>query len=131
MDSVFTGLIKLLSGEEIIGKILVCENENGFVIETPFTVDETIIETPAGEMVKVDLRPWAKFSNEEIFFVEKEKTVTVYEADSRIEQIYEKSLRKYLNQEDSSSQVDLTEDMGFKSKVKDARIALENIFKES
>ncbi len=131
MDSVFTGLIKLLSGEEIIGKILVCENENGFVIETPFTVDETIIETPVGEMVKVDLRPWAKFSNEEIFFVEKEKTVTVYEADSRIEQIYEKSLRKYLNQEDSSSQVDLTEDMGFKSKVKDARIALENIFKES
>lgn len=131
MDSVFTGLIKLLSGEEIIGKILVCENENGFVIETPFTVDETIIETPAGEMVKVDLRPWAKFSNEEIFFVEKEKTVTVYEADSRIEQIYEKSLRKYLNQEDGSSQVDLTEDMGFKSKVKDARIALENIFKES
>jgi len=130
MDSVFTGLIKLLSGEEIIGKILVCENENGFVIETPFTVDETIIETPVGEMVKVDLRPWAKFSNEEIFFVEKEKTVTVYEADSRIEQIYEKSLRKYLNQEDTS-QVDLTEDMGFKSKVKDARIALENIFKES
>lgn len=130
MDSVFTGLIKLLSGEEIIGKILVCENENGFVIETPFTVEETIIETPVGEMVKVDLRPWAKFSNEEIFFVEKEKTVTVYEADSRIEKIYIKSLRKYLNQEDTS-QVDLTKDMGFKSKVQDARISLENIFKQS
>lgn len=130
MDSVFTGLIKLLSGEEIIGKILVCENENGFVIETPFTVEETIIETPVGEMVKVDLRPWAKFSNEEIFFVEKEKTITVYEADSRIEKIYTKSLRKYLNQEDTS-QVDLTKDMGFKSKVQDARISLENIFKQS
>jgi len=130
MDSVFTGLIKLLSGEEIIGKILVCENENGFVIETPFTVEETIIETPVGEMVKVDLRPWAKFSNEEIFFVEKEKTITVYEADSRIEKIYIKSLRKYLNQEDTS-QVDLTKDMGFKSKVQDARISLENIFKQS
>tara|TARA_B100000925_G_C21961784_1_gene453713 strand:+ start:820 stop:1212 length:393 start_codon:yes stop_codon:yes gene_type:complete len=130
MDSVFTGLIKLLSGEEIIGKILVCENENGFVIETPFTVEETIIETPVGEMVKVDLRPWAKFSNEEIFFVEKEKTITVYEADSRIEKIYTKSLRKYLNQDDTS-QVDLTKDMGFKSKVQDARISLENIFKQS
>ncbi len=130
MDSIFTGLIKLLSGEEIIGKVLVCENENGFVIETPFTVEETIIETPIGEMVKVDLRPWAKFSNEEIFFVEKEKTITVYEADSRIEKIYTKSLRKYLNQEDTS-QVNLTKDMGFKSKIKDARISLENIFKQS
>tara|TARA_S200002703_G_C3639302_1_gene196260 strand:+ start:165 stop:557 length:393 start_codon:yes stop_codon:yes gene_type:complete len=130
MHSEFTGLIRLLNGEEIIGKVLVCEHENGFVIETPFSVEETILETPAGELVKVDLRPWAKFSKEEIFFIEKEKTVTVYEADSRIEKIYERTLRKYLFQEETSK-LDLTQEMGFKTKIKDARKALEDLFNKS
>ena len=98
----FIGMLKLVSGEEIIGRVLVCEEENGFVIENPFSVEETIIETPAGEMVKIDLRPWVKFSREEILFVEKEKTITIYEADDRIEKIYNRTLRKYFFQEDTS-----------------------------
>ncbi len=126
----FIGMLKLVSGEEIIGRVLVCEEENGFVIENPFSVEETIIETPAGEMIKIDLRPWVKFSKEEILFVEKEKTITIYEADDRIEKIYNKTLRKYLFQEDTS-QLDLNEEMGFKNKVNDARSSLEKIFKDS
>ena len=131
MYSEFIGMIKLVSGEEIIGSVLVCEEENGFVVETPFSIDETIIETPAGEMVKVDLRPWIKFSAEEIIFIEKEKTITVYEADERITKIYNRTLRKYLHQEDNTSQIPLDEEMGFKTKVDDARNSLEKIFKDS
>ena len=131
MFSEFVGMMKLVSGEEIIGSVLVCEEENGFVVETPFTVDETIIETPAGEMVKVDLRPWIKFSAEEIIFIEKEKTITVYEADERIIKIYNRTLRKYLHNENDTSQMPLNEEMGFKTKVDDARSALEKLFKDS
>lgn len=127
----FIGMIKLVSGEEIIGNIVVCDQENGFVIETPFAVDETIIETPTGELVKLDLRPWAKFSKEEIFFIDKEKTITVYEADERIYRIYSKTVRKYLNQEEDVNRVNLSEEMGFKTKITDARKSLENIFKRS
>jgi hypothetical protein len=130
MYSEFIGMLKLVSGEEIIGKVLVCDEENGFIIETPFSVEETIIETPAGEMVKIDLRPWIKFSKEEILFVEKEKTITIYEADDRIEKIYTRTLRKYFFQEDTSK-LDLNEEMGFKTKVNDARSSLEKIFKDS
>jgi|TARA_R100000005_G_C4999583_1_gene206348 hypothetical protein len=131
MFSEFVGMMKLVSGEEIIGSVLVCEEENGFVVETPFTVDETIIETPAGEMVKVDLRPWIKFSAEEIIFIEKEKTITVYEADERIIKIYNRTLRKYLHNENDTSQMPLNEEMGFKTKVDDARSSLEKLFKDS
>ena len=131
MYSEFIGMIKLVSGEEVIGSVLVCDEENGFVVETPFSIDETIIETPAGEMVKVDLRPWIKFSAEEIIFIEKEKTITVYEADERITKIYNRTLRKYLHQEDNTSQLPLDEEMGFKTKVDDARNSLEKIFKDS
>jgi len=131
MYSEFIGMIKLVSGEEVIGSVLVCDEENGFVVETPFSIDETIIETPAGEMVKVDLRPWIKFSAEEIIFIEKEKTITVYEADERITKIYNRTLRKYLHQEDNTSQLPLNEEMGFKTKVDEARNSLEKIFKDS
>ena len=131
MFSEFVGMMKLVSGEEIIGSVLVCEEENGFVVETPFTVDETIIETPAGEMVKVDLRPWIKFSAEEIIFIEKEKTITVYETDERIIKIYNRTLRKYLHNENDTSQMPLNEEMGFKTKVDDARSSLEKLFKDS
>ena len=131
MYSEFIGMIKLVSGEEVIGSVLVCEEENGFVVETPFSIDETIIETPAGEMVKVDLRPWIKFSAEEIIFIEKEKTITVYEADERITKIYNRTLRKYLHNENDTSQMPLNEEMGFKTKVDDARSSLEKLFKDS
>jgi len=131
MYSEFIGMIKLVSGEEVIGSVLVCEEENGFVVETPFSIDETIIETPGGEMVKVDLRPWIKFSSEEIIFIEKEKTITVYEADERITKIYNRTLRKYLHQDDNTSQLPLNEEMGFKTKVDEARNNLEKIFKDS
>ena len=130
MNSEFLGLIKLISGEEIIGNIIVCEQENGFVIENPFIVDEEIIETPKGEMLKVDLRPWIKFSQEDIVFVEKEKTITVYEADQRIVSMYNRTVKKYFNLGDTSK-VKLDAEMGFKSKVDDARKLLENIYKLS
>lgn len=126
----FPGIIKLVSGEEIIGNVLVCEHENGFVIENPFSIEEHIIETPAGEMIKVELRPWAKFSKEDIFFVEKQKTVTVYEADDRILKIYDRTLRKYFLG-DESNKVSLNEEMGFKTKITDARKSLEKLFKDS
>jgi hypothetical protein len=130
MNKEFPGLIKLVTGEEIIANVLVCEQENGFVVQNPFYVEEEIIETPVGEMVKVDLRPWAKFSKEEIFFIEKEKVVTTYEADERILRIYDRTLRKYF-MGSNSNRVDLDEEMGFKSKVKDARQQLEKLFKDS
>ncbi len=130
MNQEFPGLIKLVTGEEIIANVLVCEQENGFVVQNPFYVEEEIIETPVGEMVKVDLRPWAKFSKEEIFFIEKEKVITTYEADERILRIYDRTLRKYF-MGSNSNRVDLDEEMGFKSKVTDARQQLEKLFKDS
>lgn len=129
-DKEFPGMLKLVSGEEIIGNVLVCEQEDGYVVQNPFSVEEHIIETPVGEMVKVELRPWAKFSKEEIFFVEKEKTITVYEADERILKIYDRTLRKYFLGE-TGNQVNLDEEMGFKTKITDARKSLEKLFKDS
>ena len=136
----FTGIIKLITNESIIGKVLVCDDEqDGFIIEYPFIVTETQIQTPGGDMVKLDLRPWAKFSKEEMFFIDRTKTITVYESDDRLLKIYKRTLKKYLTYVEDPKQrpdtdinrLDLTEEMGFKVKVQDARNCLEKIFKDS
>ena len=136
----FTGIIKLITNESIIGKVLVCDDEqDGFIIEYPFVVTETMIQSPGGDMVKLDLRPWAKFSKEEMFFIDRTKTITVYESDDRLLKIYKRTLKKYLTYVEDPKQrpdtdinrLDLTEEMGFKVKVQDARNCLEKIFKDS
>ena len=136
----FTGIIKLITNESIIGKVLVCDDDqDGFVIEYPFVVTETMMQTPGGDMVKLDLRPWAKFSKEEMFFIDRTKTITVYESDDRLLKIYKRTLKKYLTYVEDPKQrpdtdinrLDLTEEMGFKVKVQDARNCLEKIFKDS
>ena len=136
----FTGIIKLITNESIIGKVLVCDDEqDGFIIEYPFVVTETQLQTPGGDMVKLDLRPWAKFSKEEMFFIDRTKTITVYESDDRLLKIYKRTLKKYLTYVEDPNQcpdtdinrLDLTEEMGFKVKVQDARNCLEKIFKDS
>ena len=98
MHQEFTGIIKLITNESIIGKVLVCEEENGFVIEHPFVVTETQLQTPGGDMVKLDLRPWAKFSKEEMFFIERTKTITVYESDDGIKHVGGTPIQEKLHQ---------------------------------
>ena len=74
-----------------------------------------------------------------MFFIERSKVLTVYESDDRLKKIYERTLKKYLTYvEDPTkrpdtdiNRIDLTEEMGFKTKVEDARTDLENIFKSS
>jgi len=124
----FYGIIKLVDGTELVGNIVVCEEEDGFVIENPFEVSVEPISTPAGEMYKVDMRPWIKFSKEDIFFIEKNKVFTVGEADNKILTLYRSTLKKYLN-EDHNNRVSLDKELGFKNKIEEARKLLEKSFK--
>ena len=124
----FHGIIKLVDGTQIIATTVICEEENGFVVENPFEICVNVITTAVGEMYKVDMRPWIKFTKEDIFFIEKEKVFTVGEAEDKIIRLYKSSLKKFLNKEDSTK-VSLDEELGFKKNVNEARKQLEKIFK--
>lgn len=124
----FYGIIKLIDGTELVGNIVVCEEEDGFVVENPFEISVEPISTPAGEMYKVDMRPWIKFSKEDIFFIDKNKVFTVGEADNKILTLYRSTLKKYLN-EDHNNRVSLDKELGFKNKIEEARKLLEKSFK--
>jgi hypothetical protein len=124
----FYGILKLIDGTELVGTVLSCESENGFVVENPFEINVELIMTPAGEMYKVDMRPWIKFSKEDIFFIETQKVFTVAEADEKILRLYRNTLRKYLNETDDNK-VSLDKELGFKININDARKILEQSFK--
>lgn len=124
----FYGILKLVDGTELIGNILPCDDKDGFIIENPFEVTVEPINTPAGEMYKVDLRPWIKFSKEDIFFIETNKVFTVAEADDKILRLYRGTVKKYLNQTDDN-RVSLDKEMGFKNKIDVARELLEKSFR--
>ena len=124
----FYGVIKLIDGTELVGNVVVCEEEDGFVVENPFEISVEPISTPAGEMYKVDMRPWIKFSKEDIFFIDKNKVFTVGEADNKILTLYRSTLKKYLNEE-HNNRVSLDKELGFKNKIEEARKLLEKSFK--
>lgn len=124
----FYGILKLIDGKELVGNVLPCDDKDGFIIENPFEVSVETVMTPAGEMYKVDLRPWIKFSKEDIFFIEKQKVFTVAEADDKILRLYRGTLKKHLNQSDNN-RVSLDKEMGFKNKIDEARTLLEKSFK--
>jgi hypothetical protein len=124
----FLGIIKLVTGEQIVSKILPYPDEQGFLLESPLEIDTDVIETPYGMACKVDLSPWFKFSKDSIFFIDKEKVMSIGEPEDKLSQLYYVTVRKMVNQTDSN-QVSLDKEMGFKNKIEEARSVLEDIFK--
>jgi len=124
----FYGIVKLVDGTELVGTVLSCEEQNGFIVENPFEINVDLIMTPVGEMYKVDMKPWIKFSKEDIFFIETQKVFTVAEADEKILSLYRNTLKKYLN-ETNDNRVSLDKELGFKNNINEARKILEESFK--
>jgi hypothetical protein len=124
----FFGVLKLITGEEIIAKVVPYHEEDGILLEYPLEIDAELIQTSAGSAIKVDLSPWFKFSEDTIFFIEKEKVISIAEAESRILQLYRTTLRKMITTDDSN-RVSLDEELGFKNHIDQARAKLEEAFK--
>jgi len=124
----FLAIIKLVTGEQIVSKILPYPEEQGFLLECPLEIDTEVIETQSGIACKVDLSPWFKFSKDSIFFIDKEKVMSIGEPEDKLSQLYYVTVRKMVNQTDSN-QVSLDKEMGFKNKIEEARSVLEDIFK--
>ncbi len=130
MNSGFIGLIKLTDRSEIIGKIKFRSEDfsDGIIISNPLILHEEIIQTSSdGEMVRVDMKPWCKFSSESSFFIDRSNIITIGEADERITEIYKKSISKYMKIS-STSKIGLDSDCGFISKVDDARKMLNKLY---
>ena len=126
----FLGVIKLVSGEEILAKICPCEEEDKtiLILDSPVTF-ETIQIRNMGGMGAVRVNPWLEMSQDSPLVINMEKVITVSEIqDDQVIKIYE----RYLKDKDrDNNQSHTSKDMGFLSSISDARIFLEKLYKSS
>ncbi len=118
----FLAAIKLVSGEELLAIIEHVHDENGdyMILQNPIEVEEVVLQ---GNKAGAKVSPWMKFSREEEFLVPKDKVITVVEVDTEVQIFYAMSLRR-LNGDT------ITDATGRISTVEEARIKLDNIFKQ-
>ena len=130
MEEEFYSLIKLVSGEEIFALVSVDENDGDPIIMLSNPVIMKMLHSPAGQYVKV--RPWLELPTEDLFLMKYDKIVTMSEvSDKHMITFY----NKYLNEDDVDIELDgkvsLSEKMGLLTTVDDARLKLEEIFKNN
>ena len=125
----FYATIKLKSGEEIFARVAASEEEDRtmLIVHTPVTVGE--IKSKNG-LVGYKVEPWLKTSREDMFIINLDNVLTLSESeDVEMITMYQRYLRD--SEDDNNSGAKISKKMGYVANVKDAKIILEKIFKNT
>ena len=130
MGDEFHAVLKLITGEEIFSLVSVDENDGDSIIMLSNPVIMKMMHSPAGHYVKV--KPWLELPDQDLFLIKYDKIVTMSEVnDKQMIKFY----NRYLNEDDIDIEIDgkvsLTDKMGLLTTVDDARLKLEEIFKNN
>ena len=130
MGEEFHAVLKLITGEEIFSLVSVDENDGDSIIMLSNPVIMKMLSGPAGKYVKV--KPWLELPDQDLFLIKYDKIITMSEVtDEQMIKFY----TRYLNEDDIDIEIDgkvsLTDKMGFITTVDDARLKLEEIFKNN
>jgi len=130
MGEEFHAVLKLITGEEIFSLVSVDENDGDSIIMLSNPVIMKMLSGPAGRYVKV--KPWLELPDQDLFLIKYDKIITMSEVtDKQMINFY----NRYLNEDDIDIEIDgkvsLTDKMGFITTVDDARLKLEEIFKNN
>jgi len=129
----FHGVIKLTTGEYVVGKMLASadEGETHVYVQDPA---EAKIHELKGESKKIQkgisFNKWMELSDEDFFVITEKSIVSIGSMSKEIKYYY----TSWINEQDptykpSTKEIEVTEEMGMISTLKDAKIKLERIFK--
>ena len=125
----FYATIKLNSGEEIFAKVAASEETDRtmLIVHHPIIIGE--IKGKHG-IVGYKVEPWLKTSKEDMFIINLNNVLTLSEShDVEMIMMYQRYLRD--SEDDKTPQTKISKRMGYVSNVKDAKVILEKIFKNS
>ena len=124
----FLAVIKLVSGEEIISTVTSCEEDNRtlLLLDNPVMFESVVIRN--GGMGAIKVIPWVQAAADTILILDMDKVITMSEVfDKEVIRIY----NRYLTDKDrDSNESVVTKDMGYLSRVSDARVFLEKLYKK-
>ena len=133
MEEEFYSTIKLVTGEEIFAIVTIDpEAPETLILQDPVVIQ--VIHGARGSYVRVE--PWLHIPNDDFFFVNYNKVVTMTEIDEDHDMIeyYCNYLAEKLEQKygpvfkNKGKKTRPSEKMGYKGTVKDAKKKLEDIF---
>ena len=129
MEDDFYATIKLKTGEEIFAKVAASEEEDKtmLVVSNPIIVSE--VKGRSGTM-GYRVEPWLKTTSEDMFIINLTDILTLSESsDIEMIMVYQQYVRRPLNKGDNQTKI--SKKMGYVANVKDAKIILEKIFKNT
>ena len=134
-DEEFYGIFKLVSGEEVLGKAVITDdNEETLVfISDPVAVQMIVKESPDENKVVrgMGFAHWQQMSDEDFFILREKDIITVASMKKEIIIMYEAYL---LSEQDTDKlkkerELELDPSIGYLGKIDQARRSLEKIFK--
>lgn len=125
IEEEFYSAIKLVSGEEIFALVSVSEEEE----RTFLILDNPVIITPVRNKIGMihgyKVEPWMNIPDDDMYIIEMSKVITMTEVNN------EQIIKIYHKFNKSNSKMTIDRNMGFISKVNDARKSLEKTYNNS
>jgi hypothetical protein len=134
-DEEFHFIVKLVSGEQIIGKGIATEEdgETYIYVADPLEINVIIKQLDNDKTVKgLGLNKWMQFSDEDFYVIREKDILTIAGLSSELIVMYELYWKKENSDESlNENKVELDSEMGLVGKVNDIKLKLEKIFKDS
>ena len=131
-DEEFYSTIKIVTGEEIVAKVIYLEEEDKVMLEDPLVVEIQRTRKGALEIAGFVFKEWLSATFEDLFVLNREHIVTMSEIDPSIREFYEKTLDRMKNTKQLANTADkLPRTSGYVGSVSKFKKSLEDIFKKS
>tara|TARA_Y100001951_G_C11271841_1_gene259284 strand:+ start:268 stop:711 length:444 start_codon:yes stop_codon:yes gene_type:complete len=122
----FLACIKLVSGEEILSKVVIDSSDNQkIIIDNPVVCHE--VRSPGAQIpMGYKFEPWMKLSDEECFILNLDKVITLSEIkDKLVLDTYQQIISGGFKR----THPDLNRDMGYINSVEKSRNIIEKLYK--
>tara|TARA_B100001029_G_scaffold80959_1_gene66432 strand:- start:1483 stop:1884 length:402 start_codon:yes stop_codon:yes gene_type:complete len=131
-DEEFYSTIKIVTGEEIVAKVIYLEDEDKVMLEDPLLVEMQRSRKGALEIAGFAFKEWMSATFEDMFVLNREHIVTMSEVDPNIKEFYKKTLERMKSGQTLANTADkLSRKSGYVGSVSKFKKSLEDIFKKS
>ena len=132
MGEEFFATVKLITGEEIVSKVVYLEDEDKVMLENPLQVDSAKQRKGALEISGFSFREWVCATFDKMFILNRNHIITMSEIEGPIVDFYKETLLRMENGKSLNGKGGkLPRGSGYLGSVTDMKKSLENIFKKS
>ena len=132
MGEEFFATVKLITGEEIVSKVVYLEDEDKVMLENPLQVDSAKQRKGALEISGFSFREWVCATFDKMFIINRNHIITISEVEGPIVDFYKETLKRMENGKSLTGKGDkLPRGSGYLGSVTDMKKSLENIFNKS